>query len=202
MTTQFDVYVKALIPEPYNILGVELKPFCLGHIFLMKRFDCKFSSDEASTLGGIDDLLLGITICSRSYEEFLDCMNKPGPFCNWLKNWGTAIRKHIKKNKHFNLIRQFVLFKDYMKSGVVIPKYWETQSTDDNTAQSGAHWTQTVMTTLTSELGYTQTEALNVSVSKALSDYYKHLENNGIVNLMSDDELALVENKKELPNGI
>src|ERR1051326_3175097 len=136
MTTQFDTYVKALIPEPYTILGVELKPFSLGHIFLMKRFNCKFSSDDPSTLGGIDDLLLGISICSRSYEEFLEFINDPKEFIDWTKAWGKAIKKHITKSKSFNLIKQFLLFKEYMKSGVVTPKYWE-QNTDDG-IESGA----------------------------------------------------------------
>jgi hypothetical protein len=191
VTTQLDNYVKALIPEPFTILGVELKPFCLGHIFLMRRFDCKFSSDDPTALGGIDDLILGIAICSRTYEEFLEFINTPDEFLYWCREWGKAIRKHIKKNKSFSIIQQFTLFKEYMKSGVVTPKYWETQSTDD-AMQSGAHWTHSVLTTLTSDLGYTQTEALNVSVAKALSDYYKHLERNGVVNLMSDEELEII----------
>lgn len=191
METQLDTYVKSLIPEFYSLLGVKLRPFSLGHIFLMRRFGCKFSADDPNTMGGIDDLLLGIAICCRSYEGFLEFIDDPVEFNKWCKKWGKYIKKHVRKNKNFNLIKQFHLFKEYMKSGIIIPKYWETQNTESS-MESGSHWTQSVYNVLISDLGYNQTDALNIPVSKALNEYYKHLEKNGIINLMSDEELELI----------
>jgi hypothetical protein len=51
-----------------------------------------------------------------------------------------------------------------------------------------------------SECGYSQTEALNAPMAKALADYFKYAERNGMVTLMTDDELEQVE-KMELANG-
>lgn len=195
MTTQLDTYVQSLLPDQYVILGVRLKPFCLGHIFLMRRFECKFSSDDPDTMGGIDDLLLAISICSRSYEGFLEFIDDTKEFAKWSKKWGKWIVKEIKRNKQYNVIDQSHLFKEYMKTGIVIPKYWEQNT--DNSIKSGAHWTQSIFNVLVGHLGYTQSEALNVSVAKAFNDYYKYLETMGVVNLMRDDELELIELSKK-----
>jgi len=167
----------------------------LGHIFLMRRFDCKFSADDPATMGAIDDLLLGVAICCRSYETFLEFIYDTDEFNKWCKTWGKYITKKIKKDKTFNVIDQFMLFKEYMKSGIIIPKYWETNN--DNQLISGAHWTQSIFNVLISDLGYSQSEALNVPVAKAMNDYYKYLERTGMVNLMRDDEIEMVERAKE-----
>ena len=78
-----------------------------------------------------------------------------------------------------------------MKNGVVTPKFFNVDEGDAKT--SGAHWSQSVQSVLMSELGYGSSEVLNMPLSKALSDYYKWAEKSGMVALMTDDELADVE---------
>lgn len=197
-SNQLENYTKALIPEPYIILGVPLRPLCLGHIFLMQRFGCKFSSEDPDTMGGIDDLILGISICSRTYEGFLEFIDNEKEFKSWTKKWGKAIKQQIKKEKHYDLFFKFSLFKEYLKHGIIIPKYWELE-TGEKTEESGTHWTHSVLNVLTSELGYSQSEALNVPVARALQDYFRYLEKNGAITLMTDDELEMVENMKNQP---
>jgi hypothetical protein len=194
MSVQLNNYTKALIPEPYTLLGIELKPFCLGHIFLMQRFGCAFSSESPDTMGGIDDLLLGISICSRTYEEFLEFVNTPKELKEWTKKWGKYIKKETKK-KNFDILSKFEFFREYLKSGIFIPKYWELE-TSEHKEQSGTHWTHTVLNTLTSELGYTQSEALNVAIARGLQDYFRYLEKNGSITLMTDEDLEMLENSK------
>jgi hypothetical protein len=198
-SNQLENYTKALIPEPYVVLGVELKPLCLGHIFLMQRFGCGFSSEDPDTMGGIDDLILGVTICSRTYEEFLEFINDGEEFKAWTNKWGKSIRKQAKQ-KGFDLFSKFSLFKEYLKSGVIIPKYWELEMSEKR-EQSGTHWTHSVLNTLTSELGYSQSEALNVSVARALQDYFRHLEKCGAITIMTDEDLEMVKNMKQEPVG-
>lgn len=194
--TQLDNYVRAAIPDPYTILGVRLKPFCLGHYFLMQRFDCAFATDAKETEGGILDLLLGVAICSRSYEEFLDFIADDDAFNTWMKKWSAYITKEIKHNRKFNFLHKMIMFQEYMKNGVIIPQFFEEEEAQD-AKTSGAHWTQSVLLVMTSELGYTHTEALNAPLSKVLADYFKFAEKSGMVSLMSDEELAMIESNKE-----
>lgn len=194
---QLDFYVKTLIPDQFNSLGCPLRPFSLGHIFLMKRFGCSFASENPNQLGGVDDLLLGVAICSRTFEGFLDFINDKKAFNGWSKKWGKQIRKAIKQKK-FNLFLEFSNFKKYMKAGVEIPKYWENQESDVSN-QSGAHWSQSVFDALLSEYKFSQSEALNVPVANALSHYVKNLEKKGVITLMRDEDLELIEQAKETP---
>jgi hypothetical protein len=196
MNRQLDSYVKSLIPEPYIILGIELKPLCLGHIFLMKRFECGFASEDPNYTGGIDDLLLGLSICSRTYEEFIEFIRDIDKFQEWSREWGLAIKKQIKKEKPFDLFSRFQLFKDYLKAGIIIPKYWENENSDDD-RETGTHWTQTVLHVLMSDIGYSQSEALNIPVSRALHEYFRYLEKNGAVTLMTDDDLEIIDKAEE-----
>jgi hypothetical protein len=194
MRSQLQSYTEALIPTPYTILGIPLRPLSLGHIFLMKRFDCKFASENPDEKGGIDDLLLGIAICSREFDEFLEFIQNPKEFHAWAKKWGKLLHKQLKKKNEFELVSKFYLFKEYLKDGIFIPKYWEMDNNEDSMS-SGTHWTQTVLHALMSELGYSQKEALNIPISRALADYFRHLERNGLITLMTDDELNLIEEK-------
>ena len=181
-----DAYVKALIPNPYHILGVKLLPFSLGHYFLMKRFNCGFSNESVDKYGGFEDVLLAIAICSRKYEQFIEWINDESKFMSWSKEWGTEILKALKENK-LNCINELNRFKIYMKDSIMVPKFWNNDEEDDKT--SGAHWTQNVYTILISKMGYTSEQALNIPLSQALFDYYKYLENEGVITFMADWEL-------------
>lgn len=201
MSRQLNNYCKASIPEPYTILGVRLRPFSLGSYFLMQRFDVAFISDDKDRTGSIPDLLLAICICSRTYDDFLAFIAETKTFNRWCKDWGKQVRKLMKKDKNFNILYKFMDFEKYMKEGVVIPKYFEGDNSDENAQTSGAHWTQSVLLVLTSELGYSYNEAIDMPVSKALADYFKWSENNGMVTLMNDEELEMVENMEKQQNG-
>jgi hypothetical protein len=191
MLTQLDNYVRAAVPDPYTILGVKLRPFCIGHFFLMQRFNCAFSSENEETLGNVEDLLLAISICSRTYEEFIEFINDPAHFNKWCKQWGIEVTKALKKDKNFNFLHKMMLFKEYMKNGLIVPKFFEGDNQGDGKT-SGAHWSQSVLLVLTGELGYTYSEAVNMPLSKALADYFKWAEKGGMVTLMNDDELEAV----------
>jgi len=153
MKTQLDLYVQALIPETYIILGLKLRPFCLGHFFLMRRYDCKFSSEDPNANGDISDLILALSICCRTYEQFITFVNDKELFYSWTKDWGKKVVKLL-KSKKVDMFETFQLFKTYMRDSVVVPKYWNEK--EEDTATSGAHWSQSVLSTLTSDCGYTQ----------------------------------------------
>lgn len=199
MSRQLDSYVRASVPDVYRVLGLQLKPFCLGHLFLMHRFDCAFASEEG-TDAGISDFLLGLAICSRSYEEFIEFIRDEKAFEAWTSSWGKQVSKAIRRDKRFDVIEKMGLFQNYMKDSIRIPKYFEGDNSSE-TQVSGAHWTQSVLLVLTSELGFTQSEALNMPLSKALADYFKWAEKNGLVTLMSDDELEIVEELEKTQNA-
>ena len=64
------------------------------------------------------------------------------------------------------------LFSDYLDAHSAAPPYVEEKQSAPP-KPSGAHWTQSVLSALVSKCGYTMEEALNVPVSRALSDFIK-----------------------------
>ncbi|MFK3632123.1 hypothetical protein, partial [Klebsiella pneumoniae] len=71
----------------------------------------------------ISDLILGVLICSMSYNEFVKFMDDKD-FEKEIAKWGKTFEKQVKKDKDFNLFEKFQLFKDYITDGTKIPLYW------------------------------------------------------------------------------
>lgn len=165
------------VPEPCRILGLRLKPLSLGHYILMQKFQCAFVADTP-TAATLDDLLLGVLICSMSYAEFLEFLDQED-FNAEILEWG-------RRAGAFDLNEKSRRFLDYIKAGSALPPYWE----ESPGTAGGGHWSLALKVALTSELGYTHDEALNLPLVEGFLDYFKLAENRGLVRLMTPDEVA------------
>ena len=201
-------FFAAAYPEPWQVLGVKLRPFSLGHYIKLSRLGCAFVSDkeEHATLS---DLLLGIVVCSmpnhvdQSRDEFWQWLSRTEggwrwklyKFGQWLRSkpvaspaehdafvWGKQIGE-------VDLPSKVKLFADYLDACSVSPAYVE-ENKDTPSKPSGAHWTQSVLSALVSKCGYTMEEALNVPISRELSDFIKQAESDGAVRILPPEALA------------
>ena len=191
-------YFAAAFPEPWRILGVQLKPFSLGHYIKLRQLGNAFVSDSAST-ATLPDLLLGIAVCSMSSspdiatDEFWCWLNEPEKSTILSRLFGKKrltpaerdFYKWGRKSGDFNLSEKAKLFADYIAAHSEMPAYW---TLEENKSKSGAHWSHAVIAGLCSECGYTQLEAYNVPLGKALADYLKACEATGSIRLMSELE--------------
>lgn len=184
-------YAQAAIPEPYRILGLRLRPFSLGHWLLMQRFDCAFigaekAAPEASA--GRNDLLLGVLICSMRHDEFLRFIEQ--------KNFLRQIRKWGKRVGFIEMKEKAELFKQYLESSLHEPAYVELKPGGDGSGD----WAQNLKITLMTRLGYSETEALDMPLSKALADYFKLAESDGILRLLTPQDLEMQKANDEALN--
>jgi hypothetical protein len=193
-----EAYFKAVLPEPYRILGLTLRPLSLGRYLLLKRFNCSFVA-EGPALPRPGDLLIGIFICSFRCGEFLALLES-GKFVQEMERWGEKVfktgpwRKYLPKKlqrpEPFNYVEKVELFKRYLNEGTATPEYFQK---DDGGQVSGAHWSQSVEVVLRSELGWTTEEIQEAPLSKAISDYYKWLENKGVIDLVTEHDRELMK---------
>ena len=205
-------YIHAVVPDTYNILGVTLKPYCIGHYLLMMKYNCSVVNYDVNSVhdvaSDISDILLALSICSRTYEEFIDYVNgyhyersffgfggytkvyDPSYFTRYNAKWGKALKKAC-KNKDFNLLQHIEVFKRYMDDGCAEPSF--AYDDNDNGDISGSHWTQNILNVLTSECGYTHSEAINLPLTLAFADFYKFIEKNGGGRLISDKEKEIIK---------
>ncbi|HEV2350801.1 MAG TPA: hypothetical protein VG028_13250 [Terriglobia bacterium] len=179
---------KAAIPEPYRIFGLQLLPFSLGRYRRMQRFGCAFVAEEEST-ATFQDLVLGLAVCSQRCQEFDEWLQSKS-CAKDLARWGRRIRREIAAEEHFNLYGKYELFKRYLDEASDMPKYWDESETQPI---SGAHWSHSVEVALRGELGYTAEEINENPLQKSLADYFKWAESQGLVRLMTPEEIAYVE---------
>jgi hypothetical protein len=175
-------YIDACLPDSYTILGVRLKSLCLAHVFLMKKENCKYASDDEDATASIDDLLLAISICSRTYEEYLEFI-EGAHVHKWFSDWGKYVQNQIDTDPLFNMFEKFELFNKYRRAGMRVPPIWDVDSNGDS---SGVHWSQAVLQVLMSKLGYTESQAYNMPLAKALYECFQCLG----VEFMTDEQLT------------
>lgn len=194
-------YFTDLVPEPYRILGLTLRPLSLGRYRLMRRFGVAFVDDDAAKADA-GDLLLGVLICSMRCDEFLKFANSPG-FAKEIRRWSRKIFPHPWicalpfglgkwwRTKHaFDLREKMQLFQNYIESNSKSPRYWDES---DNARLSGAHWSHSCEVVLRGQVGWTLEEINEEPLNKAIWDYYKHMESQGLIRLMTKDEIEHID---------
>lgn len=187
-------YIETLVPSPVTVLGKELKPYCLGHQILMLWEQCSLASGEIGS-ADISDLMIGVQICSRTFDEYLEWKRHGtvtkhqilGTVWETRSTWrDDCIRWRRKfRKKKFNLLTEFTMFRAYIAQGIKIPHVYEGNK--NNSKESGAHWTQNILNALT-EKHKDETTVMNMPLAKALADYFKGMEDNGALDLMSDED--------------
>jgi len=204
-------YFAASYPEPWQILGLKLRPFSFGHYFKLHRLGCAFVSDkqETATLG---DLLLGVLVCSLPSDPD----PTKDPFWNWLtkERSGLGYRLHCFAAKLFrkeplspaeyevfrlgrrigcfDLPEKARLFSEYIDQHTKSPPYWEENTSEK---KSGAHWAHAIIGTVVSKCGYTLDQAYNAPLHKVLADYFRYAESEGAIRLMTQEEIEILHGK-------
>lgn len=175
-------YAERLHPEPFTILGLRLQPFSLQHYFLLSRLNVAFVSENPET-ATISDLVLGVLVCSRKWEE--------GQFEEYFSgtDWEQEIQKWGETIGVFEVQEKVKLFSEYIAEGSQYPDYID----EHDGRSSSAHWSQSVLMCLTSSLNYTRQEALHCPLTQALTDYFQYAENNGAVTLITAEMAEAAE---------
>lgn len=194
------------IPEPFQILGLKLRSLSIGRYRRMARHGVAFVSEE-KTKAGIGDLLLGCIICSmpcKEFDEFVVSPNFTKDISRWQKRisplspigripilgalwlvamWKSAFEKNWRANNSFNFIEKMALFQNYIDDAQKIPKVIP-KNVPHGTSTS--HWSHNIEVVLRGELGWTREEIEERPLSNAIADYFKHMENQGLVAILTE----------------
>jgi hypothetical protein len=98
----------------------------------------------------------------------------------------TFIGRLWRRSHSFNFVEKMQLFKRYIAEAQHIPQY---APTSPNQSRSTGHWSTSVENVLRSELNWTAEEISEAPLTKALSDYFKHLELQGLVTIFTENDL-------------
>ena len=169
-------YFEAHVPEPIILLGEPLRPFSLGAAVLLHRFAPRLIEGEERPT--TDDLSVGIYVCSRTYEEAEQGM-RSGAVINWAKAFGKKLSRMCKaKKKQPDPDEELGLLVSYIAEGFKAPTVWREERADHR-IKTGAPELALLKVAIMSELGHSETSALNRPLRLSYYEYFALQEYRG-----------------------
>lgn len=174
-------------PEPTRILGVDLRPYSLGHIILLSRLGSSFVLGGEPTL---DDLAVTVFFCSLSYEEGRSvlCTGKVDVQTRWgirRLSLDDAMARWHRRIGEFDFSEKVKEVEAYMKAGSRHPMVSSKHGYNPDTLACDCPFVQEVKVVLMSRMHFKEAEILDRPWSKCLWDYYTLL--------MIDGDLRIVD---------
>lgn len=178
-------YLKAAHPEPFRILGRDLRPFCIGHELLLQRFENKFSL-ESTEQPNEQDLLIAVYICSQPYARGFSLDNFTISKRAWLFS-------RVFGPKY--LTAAIIRFHQYIEAHTEIPDFYHTGDPQERTV--GAPTIQAVKIARMANSTMTEDEVLNMPFSLAFWDHLTWLEGQGHIQIIDEAEKARQKERHE-----
>lgn len=174
-------YYKAAVPEPWTILGLDLKPFSAGHLILLHRVESSFVKGGDVTW---DDLAISVFICSKTFEEACEAFDDP-ELNKFMADWHDQLTDNGKTKIDFDAKAK--MFNDYMEAGHKSPDYvYSVDASDIGDVPP----VQFVKAYLLSKTNLTEKEFLNRPWSLSMWDFLTLQAQEGQVRLCSSQTLA------------
>jgi hypothetical protein len=185
-----DVY-RAIIPEPRILLGIHLKPFCLGHLMLLHRMESVFVAEEPAA-PTMEDLVAAVFVCAMTWEENLRVLRSGkmerwrfGPFVRrepvaaFMLRWQRTIGL-------FDLTQKIIEFADYMREGCETPLFGGASGEGK---ASKCPLPQRAKVKLLRELNLTLSEVMNRPWGECVWDYLTLSDMDGAIELETEASL-------------
>lgn len=195
-------YVRRHIPEPVVCLGVRLRPYCIGHDLLLYNFHSPLVANKKNKKGEslapeLGDLLLGLYICSQTYEDAYRNIAE-GKHIRWARDF----RKQFHR-KPFKPLEEYDFLSRYIAEAIRQPRVYFTEAEGDNTAGPGAAFQAVLKVFLMERLHLSPSEALNYPIAVAWYEYSVWLEIRGGARIESAEDAerkaAIEAYRKEHP---
>lgn len=154
------------VPEPCQVAGTRLLPFCLGFHLLFKRLGLPFAgSPAADAMPG--QILVGILLCAQPYPVTVDELHEG----TWGKTQTDWLAKVMKRRT--NIEDSERRFREYLIDGYRMPALYRTAQADG--ISMSAPWENLLKIRLTMA-GLTELEALTGYLPGRWVDYFTALE--------------------------
>ncbi len=169
-------FYKAARPDLPRCVGLQMRPYSLGHHITLRRFDISFLKGEPRYA----DLILGSFICSQTWNGWHEWLNS-WKFKWLLRAWGWLQRK-------CNVRREAEIFAEYILQGSKAPEVAIPSKSDALCSP----WEIRLKLFLMREFRLNAEQAMDYPLALAWQEYCASLESEGKITLLSEsDEAAL-----------
>lgn len=172
--------VKHLFPPRTQVLGVQLRPFSLGHFLTLQCIGSPF------VVGGDFkplELIRAVYVCTLTFAqclEFVDTQDEhAGAFAKWIQTLGPI-----------DAVAKTEIFIRYLEEGQKIPNY-EIQEREGEVFDT--IWTppeQRMRVRLMKDLGLSETEIMDRPLALCWFDYLTLLEGDRALKILTADAIA------------
>jgi hypothetical protein len=204
-------YFEQVLPIAPVVCGLQLKCLSIGRYRLMARFKVAFVCDGEAQ-ASVRDLMIGVLICSMECEKFKQ-LSSQKDFSKQVERWGRKfgflppryfswpfigkwlakrVSDAVVQSDAQYLMEQMDVFQKYISDASKSPPYFDESR---GGRVSGAHWSQSIEAVLREFQGWTKEEVDEEPLSKGLADFFKHMENHGMVRLITSEEMERSKNQ-------
>lgn len=148
-------FLSALAPEPFRVLGQDLKPLTYGHVVLLGRLDL----DPVRT---VPELFAATEICRRDFKEGLDYIREFMTPIGQVK-----LEERIEQSRGADVRQAFAAWNAYLDANSSRPEYCETEG---QSSDRGAPFLAQLREVLLG-LNYSPEYLMNAPYGQCLWDY-------------------------------
>lgn len=170
--------LKAAADKPPRCLGLQLRPYSLGHDIILSALDNSFLKAERD----LNDLFIGVFICAHCWDEW-KTVRRAWWLPLFLKLWGWHLRKR-------DFRKDCEIFESYLQSGYYCPDI--NVPVGQRRSGTAMPWQQRLKIFLMIKLHMTESEALNRPLALSNMDWATAGELDGTLELFSDRDEAFL----------
>jgi hypothetical protein len=119
-------FFKAAVPDPWTILGLDLKPLSAGHLLLLGRIESPLVGASESEPEWMD-LAFAVAICSKDLDGGIELLNHEG----LSEEIGAWLSRIASERGELVLQDEISKFLEYMRAGCSAPDYICKESGSD-----------------------------------------------------------------------
>lgn len=183
-------YLSAVNPPKYRILGIELRPYSIGHKHILAQADSPFESHEAADEA---DLMLAVAICSLSYRDGLAFIaDHATP--KRVKRWFDRLQpKTWFGNPQVKIMDRLGLFLEYLTVHSKSPAWTLSKGGGKSIDESETPFIADVRVSLMRHLHIPEAELMDRCWSLCLWDYTILKEQQDYLRIRDPEKLALAK---------
>lgn len=169
-----DFATQMVEPPRVRCIGVELQPFSLGHYLILREMGNAFLVPKC--VPPYEHFSAAAFVCAHTWEQY-HRLNR------WYLQWWMLlqVRAWGRMAKKFNVLKEILSLKDYIQSQMDLP---EKARSRGGTRYLFSDWETRLFCYLRS-IGYTESQALNMPLSRANLMFCAHLEESGTMEFKS-----------------
>ena len=167
---QFADYYDSECPIPFRVLGLRLRPWCLGHRLNLIRIESPFVFGEAESASD-EDLLKALIVCACDWRQGLELFDHPEKLRHEIARWKRlVVRKLFLFRRKLPWESAHLIFRESIRLGNFRPKVF----LEDGGKRLGAPFELALKSNLLPILS--EDEIMNMYLPKLWFIYYARME--------------------------